>query len=63
MRAGVKLDPDVPTGIKIELPMGNIRIIHYSPRHFIALKEAFKIFSKDEQNEGQVAYDQDFQTT
>ena len=48
MHTEVVPDSDVPIEIKIELPLSNIRTIHYSPRHFIALKEAFKIFSKDE---------------
>ena len=33
--------------IVIEIPLGKVRRIHYSPRHFIALKEAFKIFSEE----------------
>lgn len=32
--------------ICIELPMGRKRYIHYSPRHFMALKEALKIFAE-----------------
>jgi hypothetical protein len=34
--------------IEIEMPLGKIRHIHYSPRHFMAMQEAFKIFA-DEQ--------------
>ncbi len=37
-------DSDRPVEIYIELPEGVSRTIHYSPRHFIALKEAIKIF-------------------
>ena len=37
---------DDPIEIYIELPEGVSRTIHYSPRHFIALKEAIKIFTK-----------------
>lgn len=32
--------------ICIELPAGRKRYIHYSPRHFMALKEALKIFAE-----------------
>lgn len=39
-------DSDIPIGIEIELPEGIKRTIHYSARHFIALKEAFKVFTK-----------------
>lgn len=39
---------DIPIGIEIELPEGTRRTIHYSPRHFIALKEAFKIFTEQD---------------
>lgn len=35
-----------PILIEIELPEGSPKRIHYSPRHFIALKEALKIFSQ-----------------
>lgn len=40
---------DIPIGIEIELPEGTRRTIHYSPRHFIALKEAFRIFTEQKQ--------------
>ncbi len=36
---------DVPIEIQIELPEGQNRVIHYSPRHFIALREAFRTLS------------------
>lgn len=42
----VEPDSDTPIEIYIELPEGVSRTIHYSPRHFIALKEAIKIFTK-----------------
>lgn len=37
---------DEPIDIQIELPENQIRIIHYSPRHFIALKKAFEVFTE-----------------
>lgn len=45
----VEPDSTNPIGIRVELPEGTPRTIHYSPRHFIALKEAFKIFTKGQQ--------------
>lgn len=33
--------------VKIEMPEGKPRRIRYSPRHFIAIKEAFKIFAEE----------------
>lgn len=48
MQTSVEADSDVPIGIQIELPEGKNRTINYSPRHFIALKEAFKIFTKNQ---------------
>ena len=41
-------DSDEPIKISIELPQGKARTIDYSPRHFIALKEALKIFADEE---------------
>lgn len=46
MRKDALPGSDTPIGIEIELPEGERRTILYSPRHFIALKEAFKIFTK-----------------
>ena len=34
--------------INIELPMGEAKKIHYSPRHFMALKKAMILFAKEE---------------
>ena len=48
IRQEVEPDSDEPICIQIELPAGIPRTIHYSPRHFIAIKEAFKIFTKDQ---------------
>ena len=42
----VETESDRPIEIYIELPEGISRTIHYSPRHFIALKEAIKIFTE-----------------
>lgn len=38
-------DSDEPIAINIEIPQGKKRTIKYSPRHFLALKEALKLFS------------------
>ena len=48
MQTDVISDSDDPIEIRIELPQGSTKTIHYSPRHFIALKEAFKIFTKEQ---------------
>ena len=45
MSIDVELDSDDTIDINIELPEGEKRQIRYSPRHFLALKEAFKIFA------------------
>ena len=47
---GVEVEPDSekPIEISIELPLGRHRTIHYSPRHMIAMKAAFKIFSDNQ---------------
>ena len=37
-----------PLEINIELPMGEPQVISYTPRHFMALKEALKIFAEEE---------------
>ena len=46
MHTEVEPNSDMPIGIRVELPEGTVKTLHYSPRHFIALKEAFKIFAK-----------------
>ena len=48
MNTEIAVDSEEAIRIEIELPEGNQRSIHYSPRHFIALKKAFKFFAKDE---------------
>ena len=48
MNTEIEVDSEEAIRIEIELPEGNQRSIHYSPRHFIALKKAFKFFAKDE---------------
>ncbi len=46
MDKNVTPSSDTPIDIQIELPTGIPRVIHYSPRHFIALKEAFKFLAE-----------------
>ncbi len=46
MHTEVEIDSDDPICINIEMPEGINRKIHYSPRHFIALKEALKVFTQ-----------------
>ena len=48
MSKDVEPGSDETIDINIEIPIGINKSIHYSPRHFMALKEAFKIFA-DEQ--------------
>lgn len=36
-----------PININIEMPEGTHKKIHYSPRHFLALKESFKVYTAD----------------
>lgn len=48
MSKDVEPDSEETIDINIEIPMGKSRRIHYSPRHFIALKEAFKIFAQEQ---------------
>lgn len=36
-----------PIEINIEMPAGSSRTIKYSPRHLLALKQAFKVFTKE----------------
>ena len=48
IRAEVEIGSEEPIDIQIELPKGKRRSIHYSPRHMIALKEAFKIFTENQ---------------
>lgn len=45
MEQEVEADSDETIDIEIELPEGKRRSIHYSPRHFMALKQALKSFS------------------
>ena len=46
---GTKIIPDDedPIEISIEMPEGRKRIIKYSPRHFLALQRALKIFKEE----------------
>ena len=46
MKLEVIPDSEETIDICIELPEGRKKYIHYSPRHFMALKEAFKIFKE-----------------
>ena len=39
---------DETIDILVEIPQGKARRIHYSPRHFLALKSALKIFADEE---------------
>lgn len=48
MNTEVEPDSDEAIGIDIELPQGKTRTIRYSPRHFLALKKAFEVFTKSE---------------
>lgn len=48
MRISVELDSEEPIEISIELPQGKARTIRYSPRHFLALKKAFEVFTQSE---------------
>ncbi len=45
MQLNAEPDSEETVNIDIEMPLGEHRKIYYSPRHFIALKEAFKIFA------------------
>ena len=40
----VEADSDIPIEINVEIPQGQKKKIHYSPRHFMALKKAFEIY-------------------
>ena len=46
MSIEVEPNSDETININIELPEGEMKQIHYSPRHFLAMKEAFKIFAE-----------------
>lgn len=46
MEQQVEADSDEPIRIEIEMPAGKKRYISYSPRHFMALQQALKIFSR-----------------
>lgn len=46
--AEVKPGSDETINIEIELPEGKQKYIRYTPRHFMALKEALKLFSEEE---------------
>ena len=48
MHMEVEPGSEEPLEIHIELPMGEPQVITYTPRHFMALKEALKIFSEEE---------------
>ena len=48
MRISVEPDSEEPIEISIELPQGKARTIRYSPRHFLALKKAFEVFTQSE---------------
>lgn len=48
MSTKVEPDSEEAIGIDIELPQGKTRTIRYSPRHFLALKKAFEVFTKSE---------------
>lgn len=47
MRLEVQPNSEDTVDIEIEMPEGKARRIRYSPRHFMALKEAFKIFADE----------------
>lgn len=46
MQQTVEVDSDEPICIQVEIPEGERKVIHYSPRHFMALKQAFKFFAE-----------------
>lgn len=48
MKTNVEPDSEEPIRISIEMPIGKPRNIIYSPRHFLALKNAFEIFANEE---------------
>lgn len=48
MHMEVEPGSEDPLEINIELPMGEPQVISYTPRHFMALKEALKIFVEEE---------------
>lgn len=47
MQKDVIPNSDKPIDINIELPKGTQKQIHYSPRHYLALKEALKTYTND----------------
>jgi hypothetical protein len=46
MEQQVEADSDEPIQIDIELPAGKQRSIKYSPRHFMALRQALITFAE-----------------
>lgn len=48
MENDVEAGSDETIDILVEMPQGKARRIHYSPRHFLALKSALKIFADEE---------------
>lgn len=48
MENDVEAGSDETIDILVEIPQGKERKIHYSPRHFLALKSALKIFADEE---------------
>lgn len=48
MENDVEAGSDETIDILVEIPQGKARRIHYSPRHFLALKSALKIFADEE---------------
>jgi len=49
MEKTVEPGSDEPIEIIVEIPEGKQRSIKYSPRHFLALKKAFEIFTRGEE--------------
>lgn len=47
METEVEAGSTAPIILQIEMPQGTAREIKYSPRHFLALKEAFKVFTAE----------------
>ena len=49
MNISIEPNSDEPIEIIVEIPEGKQRSIKYSPRHFLALKKAFEVFTKGEE--------------
>lgn len=48
MNTEVEAGSEDPIQLSIELPAGTKQVINYTPRHFLALKEALKMYSNEE---------------